>query len=170
MKAMAGYNNRAGYEREYRGLIRKVRLVIGLLVLLLIVCRFVFGVALIRDDGMSPGYKNGRPVIFLRLGSDAKRGDLVVLRLPDGSAAVRRVIAVAGDAVDIRDGIVTINGYTERGSHSFTRTDARPGGPDYPLLLREGELFVLGDAREIAVDSRSFGLVRTGELLGRVLA
>jgi len=100
---------------------------------------------------------------------ECKRGDLVCLRLPDGTPAVRRVAAVSGDSVDVREGIAYINGIAERGSYSFTRTDPRPEGPVYPLILRQGELFVLGDAREEAVDSRSFGIVRTDALLGRLM-
>ena len=133
---MEGYNAKTRYEKQYRGMMRRLRLVIGLLILLLVACRFVFGVAIVRDDGMSPAYKSGRPVLFLRAGREPKRGDLVCLRLPDGSVGVRRVIAAAGDSVEIRDGAVVINGIAERGSYSFTRTDARPGGPAYPLLLR----------------------------------
>ena len=89
--------------------------------------------------------------------------------LPDGSAAVRRVIAVSGDSVELRDGIAYINGLAERGSYSFTRTDPRAEGPAYPVILRAGELFVLGDAREDAVDSCSFGVVRVSELIGKPL-
>ncbi len=166
---MAYSNYRSGYDREHRGVIRRVRFVIGLLILLLAALRFVVGFALVRDDGMGDAVKSGRPVVFLRVGREAKRGELVCLRLPDGRTAVRRVVAVPGDSVDLRDGIAYINGLAERGSYSFTRTDARQDGPQYPLLLREGEVFLLGDARETAVDSRSFGVVRTEELLGRVL-
>lgn len=166
---MAGYDARNSFDREFRGMMRKVRLVVGLLILLLLAFRFVVGAAVLRDDGMSPAYKSGRPVAFLRAGYSARRGDLVCLHLPDGSVGLRRVIATAGDAVEVRDGVVFINGYTERGSYSFTRTDARPGGPAYPLLLQEGELFVLGDAREGALDSRLFGPVREEKLLGRLL-
>ncbi len=163
------YTNSSGYDREYRGRLRRLRLVVGLLVLLLLAFRFVIGFALPRDGGMGGTFGSGRPVVFLRLGREAKRGDLVCLRLPDGTAAVRRVVASSGDSVDIRDGIVYINGLAERGGYSFTRTDARPSGPAYPLLLREGELFVLGDAREIAADSRQFGVVRAEDILGRLL-
>ena len=77
-------------------------------------------------------------------------------------------MAVSGDSVELRDGIAYINGIAERGSYSFTRTDPRPDGPVYPVILRQGELFLLGDARETAVDSRDFGIIRTSELLGRL--
>jgi len=158
-----------GYDREHRGLIRRIRIAVGVAVLLAVAFGLVLGVILQGDDGMRPTYKKGQPVLYLRFAGTVRRGDLVCLRLPDGTAVVRRVAAAAGDSVDIRDGMAYINGIAERGNYSFTRTDPRPEGPGYPVILRQGELFVLGDAREEAVDSRSFGLVREEALLGRLI-
>lgn len=160
---------KGGYDREYKGAIRRFRLMVGLAVLLAVVFGLLVGFAVPRDEGMRPDYPADRPVVYLRVGRDFRRGDTLCLRLPDGNAAVRRVVAVGGDSVDIRDGLVYINGLTERGNYSFTRTDRREGGSAYPLILRAGELFVLGDSREAAADSRDFGPVRAEELLGRPL-
>ena len=77
--------------------------------------------------------------------------------------------AWAMPSVELRDGIAYVNGLAERGNYSFTRTDPRPEGVSFPLILRQGEVFVLGDKREDAVDSRLFGPVRVSELLGRPL-
>lgn len=166
---MAKGNSNAGYDREYLGVMRQVRIAVGLVILLLVAFGLLLGFTVLKDDGMRPDYKSGRPVVYLRPGRDFRRADLVVLRLPDGNAAVRRVVATSGDSVDIRDGIAYINGLAERGSYSFTRTDPRPDGTGYPLILRAGEYFVLGDARESAVDSRDFGPVRADDILGRPL-
>lgn len=157
------------YDREHRVLIRRIRFLLSLLLFLLIVFLFVLGVFIVRDDGMRPDYGSGRPVLYLKLAHEVGRGQLVCVRLPDGHAAVRRVVATAGDMVEVRGGIAYINGLAERGNYGFTRTDPQPGGPDYPIILRQGEVFVLGDARETAVDSRSFGVVNTRDLLGRPL-
>lgn len=158
-----------GYDREHLGLIRRIRAAIGLVVLALVVFSLVLGFALIRDDGMRPTVKRGSVAVYLRLVRSFRRSDLVCIRLPDGNTAVRRVVAVAGDSVDLRGGIAYINGLAERGSYSFTRTDPRPEGVSFPLILRQGEYFVLGDAREDAYDSRDFGVVRAADVLGKFL-
>ena len=168
MGAMAS-GNRGGYDREHRGLIRRIRAALGAAVLAVVVFGLVMGFALVRDDGMRPTYKSGSVVAYLRVVRDFRRGDPVCLRLPDGNTAVRRVVAVQGDSVDIRSGIAYINGIAERGTYSFTRTDPRPEGVSFPLILHQGEYFVLGDAREDAVDSRDFGIVRREDLLGKAL-
>ena len=160
---------KSGYDREHRGAIRRFRVIVGLIVLLAVVFGLLIGFTVLRDDGMRPDYKSGSVIVYLRVGRSFRRGDPVCLRLSDGNTAVRRVVAVEGDSVDVRDGIAYINGLAERGSYSFTRTDRRENGPIYPVILRAGEYFVLGDSRETAEDSRSFGPVRADEVLGRPL-
>ena len=166
---MADRTVKSGYDREHRGALRRFRVTLGLVVLLAVVFGLLIGFAVLRDDGMRPDYKSGSVIAYLRVGRGFRRGDTVCLRLPDGNTAVRRVVAVEGDSVLVRDGIAFINGLAERGSYSFTRTDPREDGPIYPVILRTGEYFVLGDARESALDSRSFGPVRADKVLGRPL-
>ena len=163
-------NGKTGrYDRDHIGVIRRIRLCIGLVVLLLVTFGFVLGLAAAGDSAMEPEYARGRPVLFFRLASSYKRGDVVVLRLENGKAVLRRVIAVAGDTVELRGGTVYINGMTERGNYTITRTEPAKDGPSYPVLLHQGEYFVLGDLREISTDSRALGLLTRADILGKVL-
>lgn len=163
-------NGKTGrYDRDHIGVIRRIRLCIGLVVLLLVTFGFVLGLAAAGDSAMEPEYARGRPVLFSRLASSYKRGDVVVLRLENGKAVLRRVIAVAGDTVELRGGAVYINGMTERGNYTITRTEPTEDGMSYPALLRQGEYFVLGDLREISTDSRTLGLLTRADILGKVL-
>ena len=163
---MAGKNR--GYDRNHTGVIRAVRFFALLAVLLALCFTLLLGAALLGDAGMEPGYGEGRPVLYLRPG-EVRRGDLVLLRLEGSGTVLRRVVAAAGDTVEVSNGVVTLNGLSERGSYNITRTDAREGGPAYPLLLRRGEYFVLGDKRESALDSRAFGVITREQILGRLL-
>ena len=60
---MAADGRRSGYDREYRALMRRVRLALGVLVLLAVVFGLLFGVLLQGDDGMRPAFKKGQPVV-----------------------------------------------------------------------------------------------------------
>ena len=159
---------RGSYDRDHVGVIRKIRFAVVIILLLAAVFVLVLGVTLVHDADMEPAYREGRPVLFLRLGG-VKRGDVVALGVDVRGTVLRRVVAVPGDTVELRDGTVFVNGLAERGNYSITRTDPVPGGPGYPLILRADEYFVLGDRRETALDSRSFGLVTMRNILGRVL-
>lgn len=155
------------YERGGAAAMRRVWTLVVLLALAAGLFAFVFGVTLVRDGDMDPEWREGRPVFFLRLGG-VRRGDVVVLRVDVRGTVLRRVVAVPGDTVELRDGTLFVNGLAERGSYSITRTDPVPDGQRYPLILRRDEYFVLGDRRETALDSRSFGPVTMRNILGRV--
>lgn len=95
-----------------------------------------------------------------------ERGDVVVLESPDPEDPIvllKRVVAVGGDEVEVRDGRVFLGG---------TLTDARgEGGPDFgPARVPAGQLLVLGDNRGNSRDGRTFGFVSRDRVLGRAIA
>ncbi|MCU6761099.1 Signal peptidase I S [uncultured Roseburia sp.] len=126
---------------------------------------FVFGTARCSDDSMSPAVKAGDLVIFYRLYKDYKAGDVVVLE-QDGEKQIRRVAAVAGDTVDITEEGLVINGYLQQETGIYEETLAYTEGITFPLTVKTGEIFVLGDRRENAKDSRIYGCVEIQDTYG----
>ncbi|WP_053236048.1 signal peptidase I [Sandaracinus amylolyticus] len=127
-------------------------------------------------------------------------GDVVIVQSPrDGLDLVKRVIGVAGDVIEIRDGVIHRNGVAitqrEVGECDPARQlDPDPGCRVYEETLDtaeprhwhisrsafdledlpavdvpEGHLFVVGDHRDRSNDSRFFGPVPASRLRGRVL-
>ena len=106
------------------------------------------------------------------------RGDIVVLDPPDelgidgGTPFIKRVIGVAGDRVELKDGLVYVNGATIDEPYLFAvggtkqPTKARPNGPT-EWLVPVGDVFVLGDHRQNSSDSRVFGPVEVAHVIGR---
>ncbi|MFN8521188.1 MAG: signal peptidase I [Chloroflexota bacterium] len=102
---------------------------------------------------------------------DYSRGDVVVLHPPDepesSTPFIKRVIGVAGDHLELRDGEVWVNGteldepYTKAGSVT------EPLNDETAWDVGQGEVFVMGDNREDSRDSREFGVVQTSEIIGR---
>ena len=104
-----------------------------------------------------------------------RRGDVVVFRPPEaaqrlGSADarrfVKRVIAVAGDEVEIREGVVRVNGeplqepyIAEAPVYTFPATVVPPGN-----------VFVLGDNRNESLDSHRWGFLPEEDLIAHVFA
>ncbi len=98
------------------------------------------------------------------------RGDVVVLESPeDGRVLLKRVVAVPGDTVAIRDGVAFIDGVRAFDPHAVTET-IDGGGPDFgPTRIPDDSYLVLGDNRGNSKDSRMFGLVARPRILGRAL-
>ncbi len=110
------------------------------------------------------------------------RGDVAVFNSPaDGVRLIKRVVAVAGDHVRLRDGRLTINDVplalddgapVEDFGTRLARLDlADGGGPDIPgVVVPPGHVLVLGDHRGRSADGRWFGFVEADALYGRAVA
>ena len=120
------------------------------------------------DPDMAPTIKTGDLILFYRVDKDYAIGDLLLLDF-QGERQVRRVVARAGDTVDIAEGGLIINGATQQEPGIYEQTWQYENGADFPLTVGPEQVFVLGDARENATDSRVYGLVDVENALGSVI-
>jgi signal peptidase I len=106
-------------------------------------------------------------------------GDIIVFNPPaswsQGSSVpfIKRVIGVAGDEVELRDGLVYVNGAQIDEPYIFKDVNGvpqltlpAPGGATY-WVVPEGELLVMGDHRQNSADSRNFGPIAVSQVVGR---
>ncbi|NIK31272.1 signal peptidase I [Xanthomonas arboricola] len=114
-------------------------------------------------------------------GDRPQRGEVVVFDSPrDGTRLIKRVVAVAGDRVDLIDGHLQINhkplavegGDAERfGAHLAQLNLGNGGGPNIAgLTVQPGKLLMLGDHRGNSLDGRYFGLVDAAAVYGKAVA
>jgi len=141
----------------------------------------IVGLTRMPSGDMEPHVKAGDMVLFYRLDRDVKAQDVIVLEKTtpddtvtsdrtDGKALfILRVVAVAGDTVEIRDGRLVVNGNTLLESNIYSKTQPYEDYTAYPLTLGEGQCFVLADHREGGADSRYFGPVDQSDILGTVI-
>jgi signal peptidase I len=80
---------------------------------------------------------------------------------------VKRVIGVAGDEVDIKDGYVYLNG--KKLEESYAKGETMPKEFKLPFKVGENELFVLGDNRLVSKDSRKFGPIDYKQVDGKAI-
>jgi signal peptidase I len=126
-------------------------------------------------ESMVPTLQPGNHYILNRWAfhnAEPQRGDVVVIRDPaDHGFSVKRVIAVGGDSVHFVDGKVLINGevlnetYLKPHTYTFTYSKAR----EQFITCGEDQYFVLGDNRNVSIDSRAYGAVPRKDVLGRVV-
>lgn len=124
----------------------------------------------VGSGSMSPTYCEGDVVLVLRPGAPARAesGQVVTLDAPGPDDQwIKRVVAVRGQTVGIDDGRLVVDGvvvpepYVDQRTVDGTFTRAFSVGPD--------SVFVLGDSRELAVDSRDVGPVGRSSVTGTVL-
>ena len=109
-------------------------------------------------------------------------GDVVIFDAPqDGTRLVKRVVAVAGDHVELHAGRLLVNGQLLNpdlasnleliGQKAAELNLGSGGGPEiHGLVVPPGEVLVLGDHRGNSRDGRYFGTIPVSSLYGRASA
>lgn len=123
---------------------------------------------LIPSPSMEPRIVPGDHIIVNRLSYRLwapNRGDVVVFAFPKDlkRTFVKRVIAIEGETVELRDNKVFVNNV------AIEEPYVKPGEyPPYgPEIVPVGKVFVLGDNRRESEDSREWGLLPKNYLIGK---
>lgn len=148
-----------------RGAITRLVIVIAALVA---VFHFAFGVVRVSGSGMRPTAGDGDLALFARFGGTPKSDDVVAYEA-DGKLQLGRIVAQAGDTVKVTDdGELLINGSEQ--PEKFGQSTTPGSGVSYPLKLKDGQYFILGDGRSTVTDSRTLGPIGSTEVEGKVVA
>ena len=140
--------------REVRSLAVRLAVFAALLWVLL---TQVYLVTQVSGSEMFPAVKDGDLVLGCRLEKDYAKNDVVVYER-SGTLRVGRVLARGGDIVTLSEsGVVEVNG------------SAQGGGILYPNAVPEDSVFILGDCRTQAEDSRDFGPVQCSAVKAKVI-
>lgn len=154
-----------------------LEVLVGSVVAVFLAFVIIFSVGMrtsVIGDSMEPALYNGQEILMNRIIyrlSTPKRGDVIVF-LPNGNQNshfyVKRVVGLPGEAVQIRDGRVYIDGLLLNEDDLLDEM-ADPGIAQNELLLGQDEFFVLGDNRNSSEDSRSgnIGAVRKDTIVGK---
>jgi len=127
-------------------------------------------VAMLQVDGssMNPLLLRDEIVLAARKNNPAKND--VIAFTHDNKIYIKRVIAAGGDQVDIRgDGKVSVNG-SELSEPYVAQASLGNCDISFPFQVPSGMVFVLGDNRPTALDSRNsrFGTVSREQIIGKV--
>jgi len=121
---------------------------------------FVFEPYMVEGTSMYPTLLSHERLIVTKFNyifGEPKKGEIVVFRYPKDESRdfIKRVIAVGGDTIEMRDGRVLVNG--SKVDEPYTWKDD-PKGPNHSnyrkSVVPQGHIFVLGDNRNNSEDSR----------------
>jgi len=174
--------SKAKKKKERKPVSRIKELIKGLVFLVLIasvVRIFLIYPIRVDDAGMRGSLYEGDHLLASKLAynsSDPKQGDIIVFDHPFKSdkPTASRVIAVAGQTVEIAGKVVYVDDeqiveYAGVNHSDYNILPEELSGRDYfsQFQVPSGEIFVLGDNRDIAEDSRNFGTVKVQKINGK---
>ena len=124
----------------------------------------------VHGQSMEPSLHDGQYLIASKVTywlHAPERGDIVVLNPPADQGTIpyiKRVIGLPGDDVEIRDGRVWVNGVALNEPYIS-------GPPAYQnrWTVEAGDYFVLGDNRNNSSDSHAWGLLPSGNIIGKAV-
>lgn len=141
----------------------------------LLVFSLLFRVVVVSGPSMNNTLIDGDWLLLLSnvFYGEPEHGDIIVASkdsFDDGKPIIKRVIATAGQEVDIdfEAGLVYVDGTALDEPYTLTPTNMNEG-IEFPLTVEEGCIFVMGDNRNVSKDSRSteIGLIDNREILGK---
>ena len=159
-----------------------VETIVLTLVIFLVIQNFIAQPFKVDGESMEDTFLNGQYVLVDRISPDWSpytRGQVVVFQPPAGIESgdypfIKRVIGVAGDTISLRSGVVYVNG-TALDEPYLYRDSAGKIEPTEPLTSQTtwtvpgGDIFVMGDHRQVSEDSRAFGPVPVSSVIGRAV-
>ncbi len=127
---------------------------------------FVVGIFVCHTDACSPMVKDGDLCVTWKIGTPSS-GDLMIYR-HNGQTKFGRVVATAGDKVEIRDNVVWVNGFVAVQQPLGHLPDDIPA-VRFPYTVPDEGVFVLCDNSASMDDSRIYGAVSFADSRGKVV-
>lgn len=150
--------------------IKEISIYLLIIVMVILIRTFIITPVRVNGTSMDPTLKNGEIMILNKIKynkNDIKRFDIVVVKM-EKELLIKRVIGLPNEEVKYVDNKLYING--EYIKESFLNDDVYTTNfslDDFKLKkIPENCYFVMGDNREVSLDSRTFGCFSKDKILG----
>lgn len=133
---------------------------------------FIVDLTAVSGRSMEPTLQTGYIMIVNKisnnLGTDYKRGDIVIVNSPiEDKLYIKRVIGLPNDEVVIKDGSIYINNHKLNENYLKDNTITKETTFINSWNLEPDEYFLVGDNRENSNDSRKFGPIKRSDFVGK---
>lgn len=160
-----------------------IETVVIALSIFLVVYLFFFQPHQVNGESMVPTFQNGEYLLTDKVSykiREPRRGEVIVFHAPEsahcpqgtGCDFIKRIIAIPGETVEIRNSTFYIDGQALAESYIPPEYETKPGdflksNPRY--LLKEGEYLAVGDNRPYSSDSRAWGPIDKRDIVGKAI-
>ena len=125
---------------------------------------FIFEFVIISGDSMLPTLHSQEMIVVTKAFYTPARGDIIVFHTDMEKNLVKRVIALPGEKLEIKDGVIFVNDQALDTAYQYQGED-----DNYPAaIVPEGSYFVMGDNRPNSLDSRIIGTIERNQILGKM--
>ena len=138
------------------------REVISYLVIILVIVlirSFVVTPVRVKGDSMFDTLHSKDVMILKKYDKSINRFDIVVVDI-GSEKVIKRVIGMPGEDIEYKNNKLYINGKVLKDKYGQGKTN------DFVDYCQKGYYFVMGDNREVSLDSRSFSCVKKKQILG----
>ena len=124
-----------------------------------LIFNFALSLTRITSGSMDPTLSPGDVIAGSRLAyafSSPKRGDVVAFRYPadESQVVIKRIVGLPGETVKIEEGKIYVNGSNEPIDEPYLTDEWTFGNDGYVFSVPENSYFMLGDSRDVSLDSR----------------
>lgn len=186
-------NSKEAYYGVGSFLLEVVKIFVLAFIIIVPIRVFLFQPFFVQGASMEPNFEDGEYLIINELGykktdigisnahffsvdpfKDLKRGDIIVFRYPKNPKQffIKRTIGLPGEKIEIKDGIIRIynseypDGFVLDES-DYINSDIKTSG-NISSQMEDNQYFVMGDNRSASHDSRSWGPLNKGNVIGKV--
>lgn len=125
---------------------------------------FIVTPIMVSGESMVPTLSGGELMLLKKYDTDYERFDIVVVnKNVEGDNLIKRVIGLPGETIKYRNNKLYINDNIMEDIYAYGET-----GNFREITLGADEYFLMGDNREISLDSRTIGIIKKSEIEGTV--
>ncbi len=150
-----------------KGFLKELFITLGLALVIFLLLQTTIQSSIVLGSSMEPGLEDGQRLIINKAVyhfRDPARGDVIILHPPiePQKEYVKRVIGIPGDTIEVRNGVVYINGSPLYEPY----IKETPRNNFSPFTVPENNYFVMGDNRNNSNDSRTGWTVTSDNIIG----
>jgi len=158
-------------------IISKFIMILAGVILGILITRIFFTTFTVKGTSMIPNFLDQEKVFILKH-INPKKNDIVLIESPleENKYLLKRVIALSGDTVEIKNKIILINNIKHQNSFKIINSNSKFLPIKYSfkdnlpkLTIKQNYIFVLNDNRNNSFDSRTFGAIEEDKIIGKVL-